>query len=138
MESIDEIKKGLLEEIKTIAIIGISNQEDKPSFRVARYLKNAGYKIIPVNPKYEEVLGEKCFPSLSSIPEKVDVVDIFMKADTLLPVVEEAIKLRPKCIWLQLGIINEEAKRMVEGEGILFFMDQCIKMEHERLMKHEN
>ncbi|MCX7965971.1 MAG: CoA-binding protein [Syntrophorhabdaceae bacterium] len=130
----DEEKKQLLKTVKTIAIVGISKDENKPSNIVARYLKNAGYRVIPVNPRYDEVLGERCYKRLSDIEEPVDVVDIFMRSEELLPVVEEAIKIKPKCIWLQLGIINEEAKRLVEEHNIKFEMNHCIKMEHARLL----
>lgn len=130
----DEERRELLKTIKTIAIVGISEDETKPSNIVARYLKSAGYKIIPVNPNYNEVLGERCYRRLSDIEEPVDVVDIFMRPKAVLPVVEEAIKIRPKCIWLQLGIINEDAKRLAEENNILFEMDRCIKIEHARLL----
>ncbi|HOP85122.1 MAG TPA: CoA-binding protein [Syntrophorhabdaceae bacterium] len=130
----DEERKELLKTIKTIAVVGISKNETRPSYVVARYLKSVGYKIIPVNPKYDEVLGERCFKKLSDIEESVDVVDIFMGSDKVLPVVEEAIKIKPKCIWLQLGIKNEEAKRLAEEKGIKFEMDRCIKIEHASLI----
>jgi uncharacterized protein len=135
VDSQDELKKELLETIKVIAMVGLSPNEDKPSNVVAKYLKDAGYRVIPVNPQYDEILGEKCFHSLSEIPEKVDVVDIFMRADKVVPVVEEAVKLKPKCVWLQLGIVSEEAKKIVGTHGIMFVMDACIKREHERLLR---
>jgi len=125
--------KETLESSKVIAIVGLSPKEDRPSNDVARYLKEKGYKIIPVNPGHEEILGEKSYPSLSAITEKVDIVDIFRKSSEVLPVVEEAIKLNPKCIWLQLGIANDEAKRIAEENGIFFVQDKCIKLEHIRL-----
>jgi uncharacterized protein len=135
MDSQDELRKELLRSIKVIAMVGLSPNEEKPSNDVAKYLKNAGYRVIPVNPQHDEILGEKCHHALSEIPEKVDVVDIFMRADRVVPVVEEAVKLKPKCIWLQLGIVSEEAKNIAETQGIMFVMDACIKREHERLFK---
>jgi uncharacterized protein len=135
VESQDEVTKRLLDSIKVIAMVGLSPNEEKPSNMVAKYLRNAGYRVIPVNPQYDEILDEKCYHTLSEIPEKVDVVDIFMRADKVVPVVEEAVKLKPKCIWLQLGIISEEAKRIAESRGIQFIMDVCMKREHERLVK---
>jgi uncharacterized protein len=135
MELQDETRRRLLESIKVIAMVGLSPNEEKPSNVVAKYLKNAGYRVIPVNPQYDEILGEKCYHALSEIPEKVDVVDIFMRADKVVPVVEEAVKLEPKCIWLQLGIVSEEAKKIAESHGITFVMDACMKREHERLFK---
>lgn len=124
--------KKVLEESHTIAMVGLSPSEDKPSNGVAKYLKKAGYRVIPVNPGYEEILGEKSYKSLSEIPDKVDVVDIFMRADKLLPIVEEAVKIKPKYIWLQLGILNEDAKVIAEKNGIGFVMDKCMKQEHAK------
>jgi uncharacterized protein len=124
--------KEILETSRVIAMVGLSPSEDKPSNGVAKYLKKAGYRVIPVNPGYEEILGERSYKSLADIPEKVDVVDIFMRADRLLPVVEEAIKIKPKAIWLQLGIVNEEAKTLAGKNGIPFVMDRCMKIEHAR------
>ena len=135
MENHDGEEKKILEESKIIAIVGLSLNEEKPSNMVARYLKKAGYTIIPVNPQYEEILGEKSYKTLSDIPESIDIVDIFMRSEKVLPVVEEAIKIKPKCIWLQLGIVNEEAKSLAQKHGIPFFMDVCIKQEHARLIK---
>jgi uncharacterized protein len=135
MNAEDISKKELLSSSKVIAIVGLSPKEDKPSNTVAKYLRNAGYKVIPVNPGYEDILGEKCYHTLSDIPEKVDIVDIFMRADSVMPVVEEAIAIKPRCIWLQLGIVNEDAKKTAENHGITFFMDVCVKQEHERLFK---
>ena len=135
MEPQDEMKKKLLESIRVIAMVGLSPNEEKPSNVVAKYLKNAGYRVIPVNPQNDEILGEKCYHTLSEIPEKIDVVDIFMRTDKVVPVVEEAVTLEPKCIWLQLGIVNEEAKKIAETHGIMFVMDACMKREHERLFK---
>lgn len=134
METHDFKTKELLATVKIIAVVGLSPKEDKPSNRVARYMKEAGYRIIPVNPQYEEILGEKSYKALADIPETVDVVDIFMRAEKVLPVVEEAVKLTPKAIWLQLGIVNDEARAIAEKEGITFIQDRCIKMEHERLI----
>lgn len=133
MDLRDAIKKELLEQVKVIAVVGLSPDGEKPSNVVASYLIDHGYEVIPVNPGYEEILGMKSYTSVSDIPKKVDIVDIFMRADKLLPVVREAIELRPKAIWLQLGIVNEEAKKLVEEAGIPFFMDICIKKEHARL-----
>ena len=132
MEGNAEKTKEILETSHTIAIVGLSPTEDRPSNAVARYLKKAGYRIIPVNPGYEEILGEKSYKSLSEIPEKVDVVDVFMRADKVMPVVEEALTINPKYIWLQLGIVNEEARAIAEAHGIGFVMDKCMKQEHAK------
>jgi predicted CoA-binding protein len=133
-----EIKeKEILEQSKIIAIVGLSPEKEKPSNIVANYLITHGFRIIPVNPGYDEILGQKSYKTLSDIPEKIDIVDIFMRSEKVLPVVEEAIKLKPRAIWLQLSIINEEAKKLVEDNGITFFMNVCIKQEHTRLLGQE-
>ena len=134
MELSDQTKKDVFASSKIIAVVGLSPKADKPSNRVANYLKVHGYRIIPVNPQYEEILGEKSYKSLSDIPDKVDVVDIFMRAENVVPVVEEAIRIKPKAIWLQLGIVNDEAKAIAEKTGIDFVQNLCIKLEHERLI----
>ncbi|OPY73754.1 MAG: hypothetical protein A4E64_02477 [Syntrophorhabdus sp. PtaU1.Bin058] len=134
MISQDEREKEILEQSRVIAVVGLSPDEGKPSNVVAKYLIAHGYTVVPVNPGYENILGQKAYKTLSDIPEKIDIVDIFMRADVLLPVVEEAVRIKPKCIWLQLGIINEEARKLAEDNGITFFMDRCIKVEHNRLI----
>jgi len=129
-------EKEILEQSKVIAVVGLSPDEDKPSNIVAQYLIAHGYRVIPVNPGHKNILGQTAYNTLSDIPEKVDIVDIFMRAEMLLPVVEEAVRIRPKCIWLQLGIINEEANKLADDNGITFFMDRCIKIEHGKLIAH--
>ncbi len=114
----------LLREARVIAMVGLSPDETKASNRVAQYLTSKGYRVIPVNPGYDEILGEKSYKSLKDIPEKIDIVDVFMRADKLLPVVEEAAAIRPRAIWLQLGIVNEDARRLVEENGISFVQDR--------------
>lgn len=123
-----------LQSVRTVAVVGLSADEDKPSNVVARYLMGKGFRVIPVNPGLESVLGEKSYGSLSEIPEKIDVVDIFMRSERVLPIVEEAVRLKPKAIWLQLGIRNDEARTLAVKNGIMFIMDKCIKQEHSRLL----
>jgi len=130
----DEVIAALLRATKVIAVVGLSADVDKPSNGVARYLQDKGFRIIPVNPGQETILGEKSYKSLTDVPEQVDVVDIFMRSEKVLPVVEEAIKLKPKAIWLQLGITNEEAKAAAASAGIMFVQDKCVKVEHARLI----
>jgi predicted CoA-binding protein len=137
MEDGAERTKEILETSHTIAMVGLSPTEDRPSNGVARYLKKAGYRVIPVNPGYDEILGEKSYKSLSEIPDRVDVVDIFMRADKVVPVVEEAVRIKPRYIWLQLGIVNEEARAIAEKAGIGFVMDKCMKQEHAKHFKIE-
>ena len=131
---IDSDMEELLKTAHVIAIVGLSAEREKPSNMVARCLKEKGYKIIPVNPGQSEILGEKVYKSLLDIPEKVDIVDIFMRAERVLPVVEEAVKLKPKAIWLQLGIKNEDAKKHVEKTDIGYVEDKCLKIEYARLL----
>jgi uncharacterized protein len=134
MKTTDEKVKEVLRQSKTIAIVGISPTEGKPSNAVARYLIAAGYTVIPVNPQYDEILERKCYKTLTDIPGHVDIVDIFMRSERVLPVAEEAVRIKAGCIWLQLGIINEDAKRLAESNGISFFMNVCTKQEHARLI----
>jgi uncharacterized protein len=126
--------RDLLARSRVIAMVGLSADERKPSNGVARYLQGKGFRVIPVNPGADSILGEKAYESLSDIPEQVDVVDIFMRPDRVLPVVKEAVSLGPKAIWLQLGIVSDEAKAAVAGTGIMFVQDRCMKLEHDRLL----
>lgn len=135
MEITDQGMKNLLGSSKVVAMVGLSPKDDKPSNVVALYLKAHGYRVIPVNPLYEEILGEKSYKSLSDIPDQVDIVDIFMRAEKVEPVVAEAITIKPRAIWLQLGIVNNEARELAERNGIDFVQDHCIKIEHARLLK---
>ena len=115
---------------KTIAVVGISDDPTRPSNFVARFLKEHGYKIIPVNPKLTEWEGEKCYPDLLSIPVKVDIVDIFRRSEAIPPIVDEAIAIKAKVVWMQEGIINEEAAAKAQKAGIEVVMDKCMKKEY--------
>jgi predicted CoA-binding protein len=132
----DEELKDTFRHVKTIAVIGISPKEDRPSYIVASYLKSKGYQIIPVRPDGEEILGEKVYHSLSEIPKEisVDVVDIFRKSEEVPPVVEEAIHRGIKVVWMQEGVIHKEAGEKAEKAGSTVIMDRCIKKEHQRLL----
>ena len=131
----NEIKK-ILSNSKTIAVIGISPKEDRPSYRVASYLQSKGYRIIPVRPDGEEILGEKIYPALSEIPKEinVEVVDIFRKSEDVPPIVEEAIQRGARVVWMQEGIIHQEAGEKAEKAGLTVVMDRCMKKEHQRLL----
>lgn len=131
----DQELKAILNEMRTIAIVGISDKEDRPSYRVAKYLQDQGYRIIPVNPRLQEVLGEKAYPDLKSIPEPVDVVDVFRKPEEVVPVAREAVEIGAKVLWLQLGIQNEEAEKLAAAAGLKTVADRCLKIEHARLME---
>jgi len=129
----DERLFELLDKSRTIAVVGLSGKPERDSFKVAQYMQKQGYKIIPINPKVERVLGEKAYPDLPSVPEPVDIVNIFRRSEHILPVVNEALKISPLAIWMQLGIVNEEAAEIAEKAGILVIMDKCIMVEHRRL-----
>ena len=122
----------ILKSSRVVAVVGLSANPDRPSYEVASYLKENGYKIIPVNPQVRDVLGEVSYPDLSSIPEPVDVVDIFRRSDAVLPIVEEAIKIGAKAVWMQEGVMHEEAAARVEAAGLKVVMDKCMLKEHRK------
>jgi hypothetical protein len=124
----------ILKNSKRIAVVGISEKPDKPSYEVADFLMKNGFEIIPVNPKYDSVLAQKCYPSLLEVPGNVDIVDIFLRPEHILPVVEQAIKIKTKVIWMQLGIINTDAALLAEKAGIDVIMDQCLKIQYQTLI----
>jgi predicted CoA-binding protein len=130
----DEEVVELLKSAKTIAVVGISHKEDRDSYKVAKYLKEHGYKIIPVNPKYKEVLGEPCYPDLKSVPEKIDVVDIFRNIDAIPGIVDEAIAVGAGAVWMQLGLAHNESAEKARQAGLKVVMNKCMKIEHQRLL----
>jgi uncharacterized protein len=123
----------VLKNSKTIAVVGLSDNPSRTSYHVAEYLQNKGYKIIPVNPTIKESLGEKAYHSLKDIPEKVDIVDIFRRSEDVPPVADDAISIGAKCLWMQLGIVNEKAAKKAEAAGMNVVMDHCIMIEHRRV-----
>ncbi|MFB0556434.1 MAG: CoA-binding protein [Dehalococcoidia bacterium] len=125
----------ILNSSRVVAVVGLSSKLDRPSYKVASYLKEQGYKIIPVNPTEKEILGELCYPDLASIPEAIDVVDIFRRSDEVLPIVKEAIKIGAKAVWMQEGVINEEAAARAREAGLMVVMDKCMRKEHRKLKK---
>ena len=128
--------EGFLPGVETIAVVGLSKNRHKDSHYVAKYMKNAGYKIIPVNPTADEILGQKAYPDLASIPESVDIVDIFLKPELIPLAVDEAIKLNPKAIWLQLGTgTHDDLAEKVKAAGIEFIQNRCIKVDHQFLVR---
>ena len=124
----DEIKE-ILEKAGNIAVVGLSDNPERTSYMVAQAMQNRGYRIIPVNPNADHILGETCYPTLSDIPEQVDIVNVFRRSELVVPIAEETVKIGAKVFWLQLGIVNEEAARIVEQAGIEVIMDRCIKVE---------
>ncbi len=125
--------KTILEQVKVIAVVGLSRRESRPGYYVPAYMHAAGYRIIPVNPYLEEALGEKAYPDLLSIPEPVDMVVIFRRSEDVPPVVDDAIEIGAKVVWMQLGIINEEAAAKARAAGLQVIMNSCIKIDHQRL-----
>ena len=132
MQSITPEAK-ILNKYRSVAIVGASPNPRRPSCKVNHYLTEHGYNIIPVHPSGQKILGETSYPGLSSIPEKVEVVDIFRKSEEVMPIVEEAIKIGAKAVWMQEGVINEEAAARARDAGLLVVMDKCMRKEHIRL-----
>ena len=133
---IEEDIRKILSNFKIVAIVGISPKEDRPSYIVAFYLKSKGYRIIPVRPDGEEILGEKVYRSLTDIPKeiRVEVVDIFRRSEDVPPIVEEAIQRGAKVVWMQEGVIHKEAEEKAEKAGLKVVMDRCMKKDHQRLL----
>ena len=123
----------ILKNTTTIAVVGLSPKPGRPSNQVAQYLKDAGYTIIPVNPGQDNLLGLPCYPNLQAIPGPVDMVDIFRRAEFVLPIVEEAIAIKAKVVWMQSGIVNEAAARLAEEAGLVVIMDRCTMVDHMNL-----
>jgi uncharacterized protein len=136
MPIVDDIAglRRILARSRTLAVVGLSAQWYRPSYFAAKYMQDHGYRIIPVNPRYDEVLGEKCFPDLRSIPEPVDLVDCFRKAGDIPPLADEAIAIGAKVLWMQLGIVNEAAARRASAAGLHVVMNRCVKIEHARIL----
>jgi uncharacterized protein len=123
----------LLESSRTIAVVGISGKRFRPSHGVSEYMQRAGYRIVPVNPLETEVLGEKAWPDLDSIPERVDIVNIFRRSEFVPELVEAAIRIGARAVWMQEGVVHEEAARRAEAAGLAVVMDRCILKEHRRM-----
>ncbi len=134
MNPTDREIRQILETARTIAIVGLSDKPERDSHQVAAYLQAHGYRVIPVNPMVSEILGEKSYPSVSSIPEQIDVVDVFRKPDAVMEIVEDAIQAGASAVWLQLGVVNLEAAGRAAEAGLQVVMDRCMKIEHKRLL----
>jgi predicted CoA-binding protein len=132
LSTIAELRR-ILKTNHTIAVVGLSADWYRPSYFAAKYMQEHGFRIIPVNPKYDEILGEKCYPSLKAIPEPVDIVDVFRKPDDCVPIAQDAVAIGAQVLWLQLGVVNEEAARVAESGGLEVVMDRCVKIEYARL-----
>lgn len=132
MSDINTLRR-VLRECRTLAVVGLSADWYRPSYFAAKYMQEHGYRIIPVNPRYESILGEKCYPSLSAIPKEVDLVDVFRKPADTPAIAEEAVAIGAKALWLQIGVINDEARKIAEQSGLTVVMDRCVKIEYARL-----
>ena len=132
MSTIAELRR-ILKNNHTIAVVGLSADWYRPSFFAAKYMQEHGFRVIPVNPKYDEILGEKCYPNLKAIPDAVDIVDVFRKPEDCVPIAHDAVAIGAKVFWMQLGVVNEEAARVAEAGGLDVVMDRCVKIEYARL-----
>lgn len=132
MDDVNTLRR-ILKENQVIAVVGLSADWFRPSYFAAKYMMQHGYRVIPVNPKYPEILGQKCYKSLQEIPEKVGIVDIFRKAQDVMPIAQAAIAIGAKVLWQQLGVRNEAAAAKVRAAGLESVMDRCVKIEHARL-----
>ena len=130
---VNETMKEILATARTIASVGLSSNPQKESYEVGEYLQRAGYRVIPVNPTATEILGQKSYASLSDVPEKIDVVQIFRKPEDVPPVVEEAIRVGAKAVWMQEDIVNEEAAARAREAGLQVVMDACMKKAHKKI-----
>ena len=123
----------ILRDCKTIAVVGLSAEWHRPSYFAAKYLQQHGCRVVPVNPRYGEVLGERCYPSLAEIPHPVDLVDVFRRSEDVLPIARQAIAIGARCLWQQIGVKNIEADQLARAAGLDSVLDRCVKIEHARL-----
>jgi len=123
----------VLRESRTLAVVGLSADWFRPSYFAAKYMQSHGYRIVPVNPRYAEILGEKSYPDLRSIPFPVDLVDVFRKPQDVVPIAQDAVAIGARALWLQIGVINDEAREIAESAGLTLVMDRCVKIEYARL-----
>jgi len=132
MDDIPTLRR-ILKTNHVIAMVGLSTNWYRPSYFAAKYMLDHGYRVIPVNPAYQEVLGQKCYPTLRDIPEKIDIVDCFRKSEEIVPIAEDAIAIGAKVLWMQIGVINEAAAAKARKAGLEVVMDRCVKIEYARL-----
>lgn len=125
----------LLRKSRTIAVVGLSSKRFRPSYGVAEYMQEQGYRIIPVNPNESEVLGEKSYRSIEDVPEHIDIVDIFRRSELVAPVVESAIRIGASAVWMQEGVVDQVAGRKAKAAGLAVVIDRCILKEHQRYLR---
>jgi predicted CoA-binding protein len=131
-DSIPTLRR-ILRECRTVAVVGLSPEWHRPSHFAAKYLQQHGYRIIPVNPRSAEILGERCYASLLEIPERVDMVDVFRRTADVLPIAQQAVQIKARCLWQQIGVLNLEADKLARDAGLDSVMDRCVKIEHARI-----
>ena len=122
-----------LRECRTVAVVGLSAEWHRPSHFAAKYLQQHGYRVVPVNPRYERVLGERCYPDLDAVDVPIDMVDVFRRTEDVLPIAQAAIRIGARCLWQQIGVVNREAAALAAAAGLATVMDRCVKIEHARL-----
>ena len=123
----------ILRDCRTLAVVGLSAEWHRPSYFAAKYMQQHGYRIVPVNPRYTEVLGERCYPSLADIPHRVDMVDVFRRTEDVVPIAEQAVAIGARCLWQQIGVKNLAAAELARAAGLDTVFDRCVKIEHARL-----
>ena len=123
----------ILRDCRTLAVVGLSAEWHRPSYFAAKYMQQHGYRIVPVNPRYTEVLGERCYPSLADIPHRVDMVDVFRRTEDVVPIAEQAVAIGARCLWQQIGVKNLAADELARQAGLASVLDRCVKIEHARL-----
>ena len=136
MPSVDDIAglRRILRDCRNIAVVGLSANWYRPSYFAAKYMRDKGYRIIPVNPNYRDVLGDECYPDLRSIPDPVDIVDCFRKPEEMVAIACDAVSIHARVLWMQLGIRNIEAAKIANNAGLMVVMDRCVKIEHARIL----
>jgi predicted CoA-binding protein len=132
MDDIATLRR-ILKAARTIAVVGLSEQWHRPSYFVAKYVQEHGYHLVPINPRYEQILGQRCYARLEDVPEPIDIVDVFRRTQDVGPVADSAIRIGAKCLWQQLGVANREADAKARAAGLDSVMNRCVKIEHARL-----
>ena len=132
LDDISSLRR-ILSRCRTIAVVGLSAEWHRPSFFAAKYMQQHGYRIVPVNPRYAEVLGERCYPSVADIPFAIDMVDVFRRGEDVLPIARQAVEKGARCLWQQIGVKNRDADRLAQDAGLDSVLDRCVKIEHARL-----
>ena len=132
MDDSEKVRR-ILRKHKTLAVVGLSAQWHRPSYFAAKYMQEHGYRVVPVNPRYPEILGERCHATLATIDVPIDIVDVFRRTEDVMPIAEQAIAIGARCLWQQIGVKNEAAAALAVAAGLDAVMDRCVKIEHARL-----